>query len=368
MRTALVAAGMALALCAAAWGQAPAPSPMLTHFRAYVAAAERGDVYEAEREATAALTAAEEARSPRIGVLATNLARTRALQQHEFGTAAAPAQRALEAGGDGVHPLEAQVLVALTQLAAQRMSGKVALASGRLGDLVDASALNREIDGAYLYQVADAWGYWALLNDRADLAVDAYKRAVALAEKRGAPGAIDRTIALTGLGTAYLYLDENEQAADALRQAMQLSASLTTAESARPAAEQAYLNAMAWMTTLRSKLRSAGRAMPDWPAIERAPLGALPVCDHTTVAEPAIQFPRAAQKSFAVGTIILRYDVAEDGRIHNVQIAASAPSTREFGPAVLSAVSQWRWVWKDTGAHCRRTVVGATQSITFAFD
>lgn len=345
-----------VASAAAAGAQPPAPNPMMAHYRAYVAADARGDYETAHEEAVAALAAAEVAQSPRIGILATNLARLRAFRFHDLERAHAPALRAAEAGN--VDAGQAELLVALTALSTTEATRVEDNLSEIVSQKLSAQGQRPDADYNYLYEIAQTWGYWALGERRRDAAITAYSRAASYAARLGAAGAVDRGAALTALGAAQLYSGRYREAGEALQEALVLLAPLAPESRGRavPHAERTYFGAVAWMSLLRAKLMSDRRdAIPDFPEVARASLpGEPPPCSVEYVKEPAVEYPRPMLDELAVGAVVLRYGVDEDGRMRDHQILATAPVAPDFAEAVLKATRKWRVTFPESDAPCRR--------------
>ncbi len=352
MRGAVIAAVFLAAACGASAQTPPAPpapNAIMTHYRAYAAAEARGDYVAARTSAQAALAAAEAAGSPRVGVLATNLARLEALQFNDMERARGPAKRALELGGEGVDSEEAQILVTLAGSPARFEA---------LDELVAARAAKPGSDLGFLFEVSRASGLWSLRDERPRAAVVAFRRAVAIAERIGPQANMELVIALTGLGAAHVYVEQFEESAAALNRALDVGqtldrnnvgAGVSRAERVRGAAD-------AWYAVLRSYMYSLGRR--DIPELRERPATEenstkLPPCPVRYLKRKEIEYPSKALDKLAVGTVIVRVVLTEDGAIENPQIIATAPSNEFFAPAVMAAISTWRVEWQAGSRPCQ---------------
>lgn len=353
----VLAAATLFAMAGGAAAQAP-PGSVAAHYRVYAAAEARGDYATARTAAVAALEAAERAQSPRVGALATNLARLLAFRFNDLAGAATPARRALEVGGEGVDPEEARLLVTLTELTVRRMPGRL---SGAVDPLDSSLAAARCGDVLFCYEVARAWGYHAFSVKRNDISLKAYTRAVTYAERLGAGAEIELALALTGLGAAALYEREHEQSAEALNRAIAILLPLLPAEGASEnIAERVRLTAIAWRRTLDA-VSYKSLPQPTYRSVDRN------LCPAEIRRVPAIKVPPEASEQGYIGTIVLRYWIDEDGTIRQPRIVASAPNADLFGDAVLEAVSKWSVEWKERedGATCVRTTDNHTHFFNF---
>ncbi len=341
----------ALALAGAAWAQAPTPNPMMQHYRAYAVAMERGEYGRAETEAVAALAAAQATNNPRVGVLATNLARVRALMLADLASAAAPAAGALAAGGVNVH--EARVLVALTQLAEKPD------ASGDLEAALAAAAADSQTDRRFLNQAAAAWGDWSLANEKFPFAVTAFAIALEQAHSLGADAQIEEASARIGRGKAYAFSDDQVGAAKDFYAAVNLLRPHMR-ESIGPKVsplEATYHMALAWQMTMLTVLGPGRIRRHDLSLVEYAspyePTELSKLCLGRMALGTPIQYPSNESSRLSVGTIIVRSRVDENGRVHDPVVVAAAPALPAFIEATLESIRTARVTWE--GENCRRS-------------
>lgn len=362
---------IAVVFLAAAWGASaqtpappPAPNPVMTHYRAYAAAEARGDYGAARTSAQAALAAAEAAGSPRVGVLATNLARLEALQFNDMERARGPAKRALEAGGEGVDTSEAQILVTLAGSPSRFEA---------LDELVVARAATPGADLGFLFEVSRASGVWALRDERPRGATIGFRRAVALAEQIGPRANMDLVVALTGLGAAHLYLEQFPESAAALNRALDVGKTFYRGNSGPGVsrAERVFWSADAWYAVLRSFMFSEG--LRDIPA-ERARFETsdhsanATICTFEYVKQKEIEYPAKAIDKLAVGTVVVRVALTEDGRVVDPQIITTAPSNELFAPAVMNVIVTWRVEWQASDRPCQKGARPFYLRIPFTID
>ena len=369
VRAALVAA--ILAATAPATAQ-QAADPIVTSFREYRAALDRGDLPAAEKAAAAALAASEAAQGRRTAVLALNLANVRLELSGDFD-ALTPARTAHElataSADSGVDARLASLTLGRAELAADERTG-----GQRLVDAIAAAEGDAALAGD-VYTAATALGVWALERQQYDTADNAWTTAANLATATADP-AFARARALMGQG-ATLFLrnaaprerqtgsritkistPDAQAASDAFTSAQDLLMSAAYAEippGARLTAGQlAFAEAMAWQGALLARLESLDETLPV------ASLLRMPVYDggnrcrmRAFNAGPEIKYPSEALFRYGVGSVVAHFAMNPDGTIRAHTIAASIPPG-PLAEAVEKALPNWRVEKSSTAAaNCR---------------
>ncbi len=350
-------------------------NPIVQHYRAYMAALERGDLAGATTEAEAAL-AASEARDGGGGntaVLALNLASVHVMADRA-DQALAPARRALEltrAGAQGVDPVLAELILARATLA----SNAVPAAAANLAAVVrrpEAAALAP----GELYAAGQQLGNWALRHDDFALAREGwnlagrYSEGSVFGERYGlgrARASEGIAILLGELRRTRSRIDEDEGLAShvLLSEAVRVLYPLSQVES--PAleltlAQQTYAEARAWMIALESKLDADGYNVPDAPAEAQGDADGLseigpidltrPRCMMRVAANRLPSYPNSGQ----VAAVVLFFRTNEAGEIVSHQVAARAGAP-EFAQAIERVLPRWRVERVEEGSapNCRMT-------------
>lgn len=368
---------VALAVAFAAPQASAQQNSVIEHYRAYVAALERGDEQAAAHAAQAAYDAsyARDGDGGRTGVLALNLAAISMLAG-EFETARSAGQRALslaQSGAVGVDANYAEVIIARANLALVSDGPEGAAAAERLDALLNAPTRSTLPD-ADLYLAATQLGAWGFVHNNWEIAQRAW--AVAGAHPAGSP--FGETF---GLGRARTYegiaivlaelqdrrrsrIDEDAatNAHELLSEATRILAPASQIESPTlelTVAQQAYAEARAWMLALRSKMQADGRPLPTLPQEAQGDADGLselgpvditrPRCMMRVVARPEPRYPDLGQ----VAAVVLFYRVNAEGEIIAYQVAARAGS-EEFAEAIERVAGRWRVErMEDSAPNCR---------------
>lgn len=367
---------VALAVAFAAPHASAQQNSVIEHYRAYVAALERGDEQAAAHAAQAAYDAsyARDGDGGRTGVLALNLAIVRLLAG-EPEPARAAAQRALElahTGAAGVNPALAELIVARADLAIA--SGPDAIvAARRLAGLLQApSAATLPAGDAYI--AGEQLGDWGFANENWELAQSGWGAAGAHATgaargenygfgrartreaiamllpelTRRSPGALNRNTARA----AHALLIDALQALQPISQIESPTLELSYAQ-------LAYAEANAWIGALEAKVDADGRPLPARPVEVQGDADGLseigpvdltrPRCMFRSVAPRLPSYPEEDQ----VATVVLFIRVNERGEIVAHQVAARAGAV-EFAEAIEDVIDDWRLERMDTSApNCR---------------
>lgn len=361
-------------------------SPVVQHYRAYVAALERGDLAAATTEAEAALAAsqARDGDGGRTSVLAFNLANLYLLTGR-YANARPVAQRALalaEAGAQGVDPLLARIVIARTGIALDGGSRPGREAAAELNTLLTSPGA-QDLAPAEIYAAAGQLGNWALVNDDPELAQTAW--ALAGANPEGSPFGevfgLGRARTSEGIAAVIAELrrsrrideDEGLAAYALLSEAVRLLHPLSQQESPTlelTVAQQTYAEAYAWLTALESKLDSDGRRVPERPTEAQGDSDGLsefgrvdltrPRCMMRIIANPRPSYPSNSQ----LASVVMFFRVGPAGEIVSHQVAGRAGS-EEFAEAVERVVPSWRFERMETSAPNCRMESNVLQTIRF---
>lgn len=346
-------------------------SPIVQHYRAYLAALERGDLDAATSEAQAALAASEarDGDGGRTAVLAFNLANVH-VQAGRYLEAEPLAQRALalaRGGAQGVDPVLARIVIARTGLALNGGSRLGHEAASELAALLATPTLTSED----VYTPAAQLGNWALTHGEYELARDAWSLAAGHPDGSAFGEAYGLGRARTNEAVAIIASelddgrrisqDDGDAAHALLSEAMRVLYPLTREVPGLQltVAQQAYSEARVWLSALESKLHADGRRVPEQPAEAQGDADGMseigpadltrPRCLMRLVAQPTPRFPSIYQ----VGSVMLFLRIDAEGEVAHFQIAARAGS-EEFAEAVERVAGRWRVERLDTSApNCR---------------
>lgn len=323
----------------AASGAAQAASPMITAYKAYLAALDRGDVIAADREGEKAWQEAEKTNNTKYSaILAYNLAELR-VRYLPAKDAVAPAKRALalsKATTDAaLAPEEAQILSALTKLVT-RPSRKTARAMRRALNVVQPGQYNYPIFRAHyeLMREADSRREMKTVIQEAKTSQEIYKTL-----DMGEPETL-ASIKVFNASAILVYSNYNEmQAAQ-----KEFQAGLNTLGPQRyDRINPLVLNIEIWSTIANvvnehKKGEKQTSMTLDFPKIVGRP-EACPKVEWINQAIP--NFPRLKIPRGFVGASVIQYSLGEDGIPYDVKIAAQLPVS-QFGQIVAMAVTKWR--------------------------
>jgi tetratricopeptide (TPR) repeat protein len=356
-----IAASVALLMIGGVSAQAQSDA-VADQYRAYEAALARGDRNGAEAAAAAALAASEarDGEGGRTGALAANLAQLR-LNQGRNADALAPAQRALRiAEGNsnaGVNPIYARLLVGQAELAANGDAGQRRL----LAALTEAqSAGNLNPEG---YEAAVVLGEWAVRNNRAPVARDAFERALRFPIGQTDTDNVLRARAYLGQGLALTMMEDGishrrstgtrlANAPDsgpsaAFQEALRLSRPLAQREASAGRmgrAQVTYGAALAW-----SIARGARLSEFDWidttNAADRTGMvvglnGSSPGCSSMIEPDPVPAYDVAKMRDAVANAVVVRTATNAAGAIVDRRVVGAA-GDQDFVTAVNAALPQW---------------------------
>jgi hypothetical protein len=353
--------------------QAPAPNPVLGHYRDHRAAMERDDLAAAETAAEAARGASEarDGDGGRTAVRAINLAHVR-LDRGRGAQALAPARRAHDLAAargaeSGVDPLVARLALGRAELAVDGTAGEARLLAA-LNDAQTRTDIHADAHAATRALIS-----WAFANRKWRTAQTA-----AIAASRHAAGApfseaFGRADARMGEGVAVLFQRRDREAYTAFTEAVAMFRPL--ADVLSPGGEmtiaQSHLaRAMAWRSLVVARLRSMDRTVPGVPEgggyVEGEPTPLSPPCPMRIVATPRPNYPREALEETSVGAVVLRLRIA-NGEIVDRKVAAAVPMVNGFAESVAAVMDRWRIEREDDApANCRMDMT-VYQTVMFAF-
>lgn len=347
-----------LALGAAAQAQT---DTVAEHYRAYEAALARGDRAAAEASAAAAL-AASEARDREGGTtasLAANLAQVR-LDLNRPADALAPAQRALqiaERSGGGVNPTYARLLVGRAELASRGDAGQTRI----LAALTEAES--RRDSNPEAYEAALALGDWALRNDRAAVAQDAYARALRFTNSETEVDNALRARAYLGQGVAMTAREQVTQRnrtgtrlaaapdagpAEAFSEALRLSKPIAEREARTGRVTRAQLTygaALAWSNARGARLNAmdwrdrTDRALRGSMVVDLDTNDGLAACPASVEATPLPAYPADDLRGNPHAAVV-RIATDGTGAISDSRVVGMV-GDQEFVTAVNAVVRQW---------------------------
>lgn len=341
--------------------QALAPSEIVAHYRAYNAALSHGDYAAAEREAAAALAAAQAADDPKIGVLAFNLARLRAFELGMLESARAPAQLALAHSSDGVRSEHVRLILLLTDLKSESRTAQHALDAAMISAR---TAPDADVD--FHYRIARAWGLAALREIREASAEQGFGHAVDLARRMTGDNALDLAFALSEHGALLVVRGADREGYERFQEAARLLSTRLTETSGTLVSPgvRLYAEVSAWMMVVQAK--SPSRRYAPVPRPELSHAGMRP-CAYEVRTQPRPVFPRPAMARLSVGAVVLRIGANPDGSLKHVQVVGAVPRAN-FSEAVIAVTPRWRVIWKEAGNQCRRDTDNILIPIVFRYD
>jgi tetratricopeptide (TPR) repeat protein len=369
---------------------------VVTHYRAYNAALERGDLETAETEARAALNASEtrDGDGGSTAVLALNLAHV-LLQRNKPADAAAPAGRALALAQSQGEASRVDPLVA--ELAVQRAA--LPSATPESAEQFWFALLRAREGGTRnepVYDAASDLGKWALARDSFDLAARAWRVASNASPGDDPEAILARAEALRALGTALLLRDiarnrtvvianitrrsDASEADSSPIEPLTESVRITRPLAAIPGPDNALTNSQ-YSFALSLALLNASIArlgsMNGWdetPQLSRSSeVGGImlapanhaggPLCAMTVRTEPNLRYPREAQNRFGVGSVVMRVAFGPDGAL-----VSATPIATAGGEAFAAEARRVRWTAAraDPEQDCTPPAVWL-RSVTFLF-
>lgn len=356
----LATAALLAVLCSAPLASAQT-NPIVQHYRAYVAAMERGDLTAATAEAEAALAASEarDGDGGRTSVLSFNAANVHLLAgRHELARPFAARALTLARGGAaGVDPVAAEVAFLRASLPT---SANTSIAD-QLNTLLHSPGA-QSLDDESIYAAATEFGNWGLSHQSYALAQAGWE--LAGAHPAGSPFGetfgLGRARTSEGIAIVMAELDEargrridEDQGLEAyalLSEGARLLDGLSRVESPSlelTVAQQTYAQARAWMLALDAKLRSDGYDVPEAPEEAQGDADGLseigvpvdltrPRCMMRVVANPLPRYPTNSQ----VAAVVMFFRVGPNGEIVSHQVAARAGS-EQFAEAIERVVGRW---------------------------
>lgn len=352
-------------------------SPIVQHYRAYLAALDRGDLEEATIAAQAALAASEarDGDGGRTAVLALNLASVQ-LMRTQYADARSSAERALalaQSGAEGVDPLLAQVVIARAGIGvggSSRAGQDAATALSALLASPDAQALS----DADLYLAAAQLGNWGISNRNFDVAQNAW--AIAGAHPAGSPlgesfglgrARTNEALAIIAAelgqrGTHRIDRDDAETAHALLSEAVRILSPLAQVESPGlelTVSQQSFAVARAWLLALGAKMQVDGLRVPEAPVEAQGDADGLseigpldlgrPRCLMRIVPDPVPRYPELSQ----VAAVVMFFRINASGEVVHHQVAARA-GAEEFADAIERVAGRWRAErLPESAANCR---------------
>lgn len=356
-----IAASVALLMMGGASAQAQS-DPVADQYRAYEAALARGDRNGAETAAAAALAASEarDGDGGRTAALSANLAQLR-LNQSRTAEALAPAQRALQiaerSADSGVNPIYARLLVGQAELASSGDAGQRRILAA-LNEALSAGNLNPEA-----YEAAVVLGEWAVRNNRAPVARDAFERALRFPIGETDTDNVLRARAYLGQGLALTMMEDNithrrstgtrlasapaAGPSAAFLEALRLSRPLAQREAATGRmgrAQVTYGAALAW-----SIARGARLSAFDWidttNTADRTGMivglnGAAPGCTSMIEPDPVPAYDVTKMRNAVANAVVVRTATDASGAIVDRRLVGAA-GDQDFVNAVNAALPQW---------------------------
>lgn len=355
---------------------AQSENPVRDHYRAFVAARERGDVVAAEAAAAAALAASEDrdGAGGSTAVLALNLAITR-LQLGRAAAALDPAARAFSIASAnpsaGVDVLMAELVLGRAEIGADVANSRLAESgAARLRRLLPEAETRTELIGE-AYPAALALGVWAFAVERFEEAEAAWTAVHRLANGSSGDPILARAYAQIGIAAALTMSSAGAEMeeADRLRAASALVEALNVyrprvgefnEDGTLTEVQRAFAQALAWRGALVAKLQSDGVEAPasiggmsGFVEIGPPP-DARPMCSYTRIDTPRLRYPSSLRSTGAVGSVIAHLRTNEAGVIVHREVVAAVG---ERFTVPIERGSEWRIEWVDTGV-CRKQTSG----------
>ena len=357
----VVVASVAFLMLGAASGQAQTDA-VADQFRAYEAALSRGDRNGAEAAAAAALAASEarDGEAGRTGALAANLAQLR-LNQGRAADALAPAQRALRIAernsSSGVNPIYARLLVGQAELASDGEAGQRRILAA-LTEAQSAGALNPES-----YEAAVVLGEWAIRNDRAAVARDAFERALRFPIGQADTDNVLRARAYLGQGLALTMIESDPTRrnrtgtrlavapdagpADAFAEALRLSRPIAEREAATgrmTRSQVTYGAALAWAIARGQRVSALDWIDRGAGADRRGMVvglnGAPATCAGMISPDPVPVYDVETMRQAIANAVVVRTTTNASGAIVDRRIVGAA-GDQDFVAAVNAVLPSW---------------------------
>jgi len=347
------------------------PNTVLDHYRAYLAALERGDYAGADREGAAAL-AASEARDGDGGttaVLALNLAELR-LDAGNGAAALAPATRAAtiaQARSDSrVDPLAARLVLGRAELAAGTPGAQT-----RLRAALDEALARTGYDDRGFLAARDL--AIAIRPSSAQAGLEAWEFAGRFTQNNPSwraeayIGQGEALIELTNL-TRYRTTDtrmtprSDTRAYAAFTEASNLLQRYLQQSDHTPGvimpAQAYYARTLAYLAVLRALQVTVERESErtrGW-LIDRTPGDGLPPCQYDLTIQPRPSYPREALARWGVGGVTVRVMTDEAGAVIEAAALASVGGA-SFSEAVNAVAPRWPVELEPGMTNCSRSVV-----------
>lgn len=361
MRALLIAA---IALCvngfcvAGAQDGAAAPEEsVLSLYRAYIAALERGDDAAAADAADQAWRASEarDGDGGRTAVLAFNAATAR-LRIPDGPDAVEPARRAsalVDAGAAGVDPLRARLLLgtALARIDDRRRyrEAEALLAPA----LLAARAVQNAETQAVAYNAAREAAVAAMRERDWSASQEYWESAFTWSDHAPQDIEVARSEALLGRGMSFVARNRDREAHEAFVQAVSRLTPLSPErdDDVVTVGDMLYARARGWLAAVRARMNDEA---PDYHLPGRQSLpDRPPICPANLRANPMPRYPSNALWGFNVGAVIVRVSTDSEGRVLQTRVLASIPS-ENFG----ESLEDERLVWTltrspDAPAGCR---------------
>lgn len=336
--------------------------PVSDQYRAYEAALARGDRNGAEAAAAAALAASEarDGDGGRTGALAANLAQLR-LNQTRPADALAPAQRALRIAesnaSSGVNPIYARLIVGQAELASNGDAGQSRILAA-LDQAQTAGNLNPEA-----YEAAVVLGEWAVRNQRAQVARDAFERALRFPLGQTDTDNVLRARAHLGIGLALTMIESDptrrnrtgtrlavapdQGPTESFAEALRLSRPIAEREAATgrmTRSQITYGAALAWAIARGQRLSAL-----DW--IDRGGSsdrrgfsvglnGASASCASMVNPDPVPAYDVGKMRDAIANTVVVRTTTNATGAITDRRVVGAA-GDQDFVNAVNTVLPQW---------------------------
>jgi hypothetical protein len=379
MRRFMVSVAIAAALaCSVVSAQAQSADPVAAQYQAYTTALAAGDRAGAERAAAAALQASEarDGDGGQTGPLAANLAQIR-LDLNRPADAVAPAQKALQiaerTNGAAVNLTYARMLVGMAELSTDGDAGQRRI----LAALNDAR--NQPGIAAESYEASVTLGEWAIRNDRAQVARDAFERAQTFQlgqtdadNTLRARAMVGQALALTMLeqsatrrnrtGTRLAVAPDNAPS-ELFAQALRLAKPIAEREARTgrvTRAQVAYGVALAW-----THARSARLAAMDWMdraadvsdrrgmVIDMMANDSLAACPISLDPSPVPAYSEEGIRAAGANAVVVRVITDSSGNITDRRLVGAA-GDQEFVTSINDVLPQWT---APAGQNCSKARV-----------
>lgn len=335
---------------------AQAPDAVVSAYREYKTAKDRGDLPAAEAAASRAL-AASESRDGNGGVtavLAMNLAIVRMGEGHK-AEAIAPAQRALDLaahGAKGVDPLAARLLLGEAEVSTTPKTDYGPLEAA----LQEADSRSSDIDD-YAYPAAVALGVAARDAKQWYAMRVAWRSARLHIGGAAEPREFLLAQAMTQEALALVIQRRDEEADKLLTQAIKILAPLapeTQSVSTISTAEANYAEAIVIELAEEARRASEGKVLSKHEIDQRPGLPGSPaLCQGALTPHPLPNFPFYEAAGSSVGAVIVRARVDSEGKVLDTHVIAGFPN-KAFQERVADPRIKWTFERaKDAAPGCR---------------